>query len=709
MKYKLIPTIKLAIILACFFMVLLLVTGVGTYIYFSRQITSKTLIVNNNNTGVVVQDRTGKTFFTFYEGKQRDIVPLSEISPYLQNAVIAVEDKEFYQHPGISVRGIVRSIITNVKKRDLAFGGSTITQQLVKNALLTPTKSFLRKYQEVILATEIERRFTKKEILEMYLNSVYFGEGAFGAEEASLRYFGKSAKDLNLTEASLLAGLVPAPTIFSPYNGGRKASIERQRLVLKSMLSLNMISKDEYEKSLLTPLVLKYINPEMNNNAPHFAIMVKDFLIKKFGEEKITRSGFIVKTTLDLQLQEYAEKVVADNVALLTSNNVSNAAAVVMEPQNREVLALVGSTDWSNSSFGKVNMAEWPRQPGSSFKPIVYATAFETRAITPGTVLKDAPTTFRQNGSPDPEYKPKNYDGKYRGNVLPRRALANSLNIPSVSVMSKVPIQTVLEESKKLGITTLKDPSNYGLSLVLGTGEIPLIEMTNAYATFADYGESQETVIVSEIWDKEGKLIYTPNPAPQQVFSKETSFLISSILSDARARREVFGNALSVNRPAAVKTGTTENYRDAWTIGYTPEVVVGVWVGNNDGSFMDAVAGSLGAAPIWKSLITHYTNGKPVTSFEKPDGLVSLSICSNNGLRAGATSSAQMEFFIKGTEPAGKCNFTARVETLKTTSIPQETPSITPPQEPTLPPQQNSEDDKKNEENEGKKKDKDEE
>jgi 1A family penicillin-binding protein len=641
--------IKLSLLAITF---LLTFIPIFTYVYFARDLTSKERVMNRNDTGIMLVDRENKPFFTFYSAKNKVFVPLSNIPQSTQKAVIAVEDKEFYSHPGFSIKGIARSIIVNTQNRDVVSGGSTLTQQLVKNSLLTPSRDLMRKYQEIVLAEELERRFSKDEILEMYLNSVYFGQGSFGIGEAAQTYFGKNASELTLAESALLAGILPAP---SKYSSDDETVRERRSLVLTKMLEQGYINADQKTQAEKTKINLQEKDSDLNSHAQHFAFMVRDELIQKYGEEKMARSGFKVRTSLNLDWQEYAEGVVANQVKKLAPNRVSNGAAVVMDPKTGEILTLVGSANWDNDNFGKVNVATSLRQPGSAFKPIVYAAGFEKRIITPGTVLKDEPVTYNIAGSPP--YRPQNYDKKFRGPVLPRRALSNSLNVPSVEVLSRVGLPTALDTAKRLGITTLEDPNRYGLSLVLGGGEIKLIDITNAYATFASNGLKNDPTTILEIDDKSGRDVYTFKPEPHRVIEEEVTFLISSILSDVSARAEVFGTALNISRPAAVKTGTTENYRDSLTLGYTPSLTIGVWVGNNDSTPMDNIAGSLGAAPIWKQLMEKFLSGTPVEKFTPPSNVTGLFVCRNNGLLLKeATTAGTLEYFIKGTEPKGTCN-----------------------------------------------------
>ncbi len=677
------PVVKKPLLISFIaFLGIIIMIPIFTYVYFARSLQSKEAIMNQNNSGITLLDRNDKPFFTFYEAKQKKIIPLEQIPTQLQQAVIASEDKEFYSHRGFSIKGIARALFADVKSQGIKQGGSTITQQLVKNALLNQKRSFLRKYQELVLAQEIERRYSKSEILEMYLNSVYFGEGAFGAQQAALTYFNKDAKDLTLAESSFLVGLLPAPSALSPFSGDADQAKKRQIIVLGEMVEQKSITSQQKDQAAAQKLVFnKSDNQELNVTAPHFALMVKQELIDKYGEEYVTRSGFKVKTTLNLDWQEYAENVVKNQVAQLKYNRATNGATVAIDPSNGEVMALVGSADWSNEEFGKYNIITAERQPGSSFKPIVYAEAIQRHTITAATNLQDEPTTFPGG------YKPKDYDGKYRGNVTARRALANSLNIPSVEVLQQLGVPTAIQAANRMGINSLKDPSNYGLSLVLGGGEVKPIELINAYAAFANGGMQYQPSMILEIKDKLDNVIFTVHHEPQRVASEEVSYIISSMLSDNNARQEVFGNALTISRQAAVKTGTTENYRDAWTIGYTPQIIVGVWVGNNDNAPMDNVAGSLGAAPIWRQLMERFLAGTPVVTFKKPLTIREVALCivktEKDGDKEKKTTSTYTEYFLPGTEPKDSC-MTPTPDQSPTpaantpTPTPQNTPTNTP-------------------------------
>lgn len=666
---------------AVFLLASFILIPILTYLYFVRDLSSKDKILNRNNAGVILLDRNGEPFFTFYEARTKKAVSYNDIPEDLRDAIVSVEDKNFYTHRGVSPTSVIRAVLTNLQEQELSIGGSTITQQLVKNALLSPDRNFLRKYQELILALDIERRYPKEDILEMYINTAYFGENAFGAEAAANAYFGKSAKDLSLAESALLAGVLPAPSAYSPISGSRERAFARQEIVLDEMEKQGYITAEEKNEALTEEISFNPQVEDLNVVAPHFALMVKDELINKYGEQKVSQSGFVVTTTLDLEYQEYAEGVVASQIARLRANDATNGASVALDPSTGEIVSLVGSHDWFDEDNGKINMAVRPRQPGSSFKPLVYAKALDEKKITPATELKDEAVTFGN-------YKPRNYDNKFRGEVLARFALANSLNIPALHVLNMIGLNSAINFAENLGITTLNDKTDYGLSFVLGSAEVPLTEMTSAYGVFASGGELTQRTTILKINDKNGREIYAHKPSPRRVLGRGVSFQISSILSDNIARSETFGNSLTISRQAAVKTGTTEDYKDALTIGYTPQIVVGVWVGNNDNTPMDSVAGSLGAAPIWRQLMEFYLRGKPTERFVKPANVDQQEVCKENGLRAlSATSSAYMEYFLPGTVPRGECNEaisatpTVEPDEENPTSAPEPTP--TPAQNPT--------------------------
>lgn len=661
---------------------LIMLTPLLVYIAFASDLSDKDRIMNRSKTGLTLLDREGQAFFSFYQSKDIEYVPLTEIPKSTQQALIASEDKNFYTNPGFSIRGMIRAFIVNTQSGEILQGGSTITQGLVKNQLLSSERSFLRKIQEIILANEINRRFSKDDVLEMYLNSAYFGEGAFGIENAAESYFGIRASDLTLAQSALLIGLLPAPSTLSPISNDPESAFSRQKIVLNEMVEDGYITGIQADQALSEKIIFSPVKEDLNVFAPHFALYVKNELIKKYGEENVIRQGMTVRTTINRDWQVYAESTVQNRVSALAGRNASNGSAVAIDPKTGEILIMVGSANWNNENFGKVNMAISPRQPGSSFKPIIYAAALERLIITPASILRDRPTTFPGN------YKPKNYDNRTRGPVTVRRALANSLNIPAVEVMQKTGIGDGLEMARRLGINSLsQNLSDHGLSLVLGTGEVSLVEMTGAYAVFANKGAYNKPTGIIEITDKYGKRIYKENPENRNALGEDVSFLISSILSDRNARAETFGSALNISRQAAVKTGTTEDYRDALTIGYTPNLAVGVWIGNNNNKPMDNIAGSLGAAPIWRDLAGYFLASLPNENFREPSNVIRRRVCPYIGTDTkSATSSAIMEYFISGTQPSFDCDRGKFTDELSPTAAQDISETPSPTSEPTASP-----------------------
>ncbi len=654
------PKKKLLYFFSIIFIILIIIPP-ATYLYFANDLKSKDSVMNRQETGLTLLDRNGQPFYTFDLAKSISYIPVTDIPDSTQHALVAAEDRTFYTDPGFSVTGIARAFLADIFARKVVQGGSTITQELAKNAFLSSSQNVFRKYQELVLAAELNRRFSKQDILELYLNSVYFGEGAFGIQNAAQTYFGIPAKDLDLAQSALLIGVLPAPSVYSPLSNSPDLALQRQKIVLQAMATNEYITQaqaDQAESETLAYNTNK--TPTDDLVAPHFAQYIRNQLIKQYGEEKVVRDGFRVTTTMDRKLQEYAEKSVTQQINNLRYDHAGNGAAVALNPKNGQILAMVGSYDWTDPKFGQTNMAVTPRQPGSSFKPIIYGRALDDHIITPATVLQDVATTFPGN------YKPHDYDFRYRGNVTVRRALANSLNIPAVEVMEKVGVPNGIDEAKKLGITTLNSATNYGLSFVLGSGEVQLLQMTDVYATFADQGVYHDTTGVIQIQDKYGNTVAAPadffsflmylnplnwfgsggNHNNQQVISPEAAYLITSILSDNNARAEEFGGALTLNRTAAVKTGTTDNFKDALTLGYTPSLVVGVWVGNNDDKPMDNIAGSLGAAPIWRNIMEYYLASKPIEQFSMPSSILTEDVCPY-----GPYTRGYMEYFINGTQP----------------------------------------------------------
>jgi len=564
-----------------------------------------------------IYDRTGQTIlYEIHGGQKRTLVSLKDIPDSVKNATIAIEDKDFYKHGGFSLWAIFRTIVTDILFHKSA-GASTLTQQFIKNAVLTNEKTYTRKIKEIILAYQIEKRFSKDEILQMYLNEIPYGSTAYGVEAASQRYFGKSIKETNLAEAAILAALPQAP---SRYWANRDLLIARQRYILDLMVKQNYISKEEAETAKNYKLVFK----EQTDNiiAPHFVMYVKELLAEKYSEKMIEQEGLKIYTTLDLYKQNIAEQVIKQRTpANQDKYQATNAALVSIDPKTGQILAMVGSKDYfDNEIDGQVNVALQPRQPGSSFKPIVYTAAF-IKGYTPDTILYDVVTNFSTD--PTKPYEPHNYDDKEHGPVTMKQALAGSLNIPAVKTIYLTGIDNVLNLAEKLGYTTFTDRSRFGLSLVLGGGEVKLLEHTNAFSAFAREGILHPTTAILKIENKDGKTIEEYQDKSDQIIDARFARLTNNILSDNSARAYIFGenNYLTLGaRPVAAKTGTTNDYRDAWTIGYTPSIVTGVWVGNNNNTAMKRGAdGSMVAAPIWHDYMQKVLGDTPIEAFNQPE------------------------------------------------------------------------------------------
>jgi 1A family penicillin-binding protein len=640
---------KKVLVIAAPILAFLIITPLVTYAYYYNDIADQERLMNRNNTGVVLMDKNGETFYNTGRAQHRDLIPLNEISDNMEHALVASEDKDFYTHSGFSITGILRALYDNVVSREITGGGSTLTQQLAKITLLTEEQTILRKYQELAISVAIEQRYSKEQILDMYLNSAFFGGTTFGIEDAAKKYFGKLPKDLDLAQSAMLVGILPAPNAYSPVTGNPEYAKERQTTVLTRMVTNGYITEAEKNAALAEELTYAP-QADTANVAPHFTEMVLKQLYDEYDEEKVIRSGYQVRTTLDLGLQRKLEANVASHMSYIQRNGGSNVGGVAIDPTSGEVRALVGSADWDNPDWGNVNMATTARQPGSSFKPIYYSEALAEGVITPATILQDVAKDF--NG-----YKPLDADRLFRGDVTVRSAISQSLNIPSVEVMERLGIEDSMKVANRLGISSVDANKNYGLSLALGSAEAPLIEMTNAYAAFANQGQQYNTTIIQKIDNKFDKTIFTAQEAAKQVISAEGAFLISNILSDNNARAPIFGSSLTVpGRTAAVKTGTTDNQRDAWTIGYTPQLAVGVWVGNNDNAAM-INGGSGMAGPIWVNTMKQALTGVPNTPFVVPPGIIQKPICYGSGaLSSGSGINTYNEYFLASALPVATCS-----------------------------------------------------
>ena len=616
----------------------------GAFIVFSRDLPSPDQIEDRFiSQSTKIYDRTGKVIlYDIFGEEKRTVIPFEEIPETVKQATIAIEDQNFYTHPGIDFKAIIRAGLEALKGERLR-GASTITQQFVKNSILSPERTITRKVKEIILALELERRYSKDEILGFYLNQIPYGSNAYGVEAAARTFFAKEAKDLTLAESALLAALPQAPSYYSPYGSHPEELKARQELVLEHMVNLNFVSPEEAEEARRERL--NFSETRTGINAPHFVFYVRDMLEEMYGEDYLARAGLKIITTLDWDLQQLAEKAVAEGAQRNEARGGYNAALVAIDPKTGQILSMVGSRDFNLEPIPAgctpglsckfepyVNVTTSSRQPGSSIKPFIYATAFK-KGFTDRTVLFDVPTEFNSFCSPqhvplvaDPNvecYHPRNYDGRFRGPVSLRTALANSINVPSVKLLHLAGVDDSINTAQDMGITTLGDRSRFGLSLVLGGGEVRLLELTAAYGVFATEGVRHPTTAILRIEDSQGKVIFEPNGEPSQVMDAEVTRLISNILSDNEARQPIFGPASSLyfkDRPVAAKTGTTNEFRDGWTLGYTPSLAVGIWAGNNDNTPLDQEPGAMVAAPIWREFLLGAFEAlkMPVESFTPP-------------------------------------------------------------------------------------------
>lgn len=570
-------------------------------------------------------DRNGTLLYRLYEGKNRTLVNLSQIPKHLIEATIAIEDQNFYQHIGVDPKAIVRALYHNLQTGNQE-GGSTLTQQLIKNSLLTPKKSYVRKIKEAILAVWTETIYSKEQILQMYYNEAPYGGAIVGIAAAAQTYFDKQPSELNLAESAFLAGLPASPTQFSPYGPNPQLAKLRQKNILEKMVKYKYITQNEADEAYAQDLRIK---PLVNNiYAPHFVFYIRDLLVEKFGPRTVSQGGLKVYTTLDLNLQQKVEKIVKDEVDGLLALNVQNAAAMVSDSKTGQILAMVGSRDYHYPNFGNFNAALALRQPGSSIKPVTYAAAFKN-GFSPSNIILDTPVSFGDEWGNS--YSPVNYDGKFRGPVTLRQALGNSLNIPAVKLLASIGITPMVQTARDLGITTFDNPQRFGLSLTLGSAEVRMIEMMGAYGTFSQMGKLNTPTGILKITSSKGDTIEEYKDSSKEVLSPAIAFLIANILSDDNARSLAFGVNSLLNIPGyevAVKTGTSDNKRDNWTFGFTPNYVTGVWVGNPDNSPMNPrlASGITGAAPIWNKIMHTLLDGSTPLSFEKPAGIAEITI-----------------------------------------------------------------------------------
>lgn len=669
--------IALTLIILAFFAVL---------IYLYKQLPSPSNLTSSENFPVSTQvfDRNGKLLYEIYGNENRIPIKVNELPKYVLQATVAIEDKGFYSHHGLDIRGLLRASINNFSGGNTQ-GGSTITQQLVKNALLSNEKTLQRKIKEAILAMMTEIIYSKEEIIEMYLNYISYGGTAVGIEAAANKYFDKSAKDLSLAEASLLAGLPQSPTIYSPFGSNPERSKNRQKEVLRRMVEDKYITNAEAASA--ESEVLNFAIKRDDIKAPHFVFYIKDLLYEKYGEKMVETGGLRVKTTLDLDLQETAQASLSSELTKLASLKVGNGAAIVTKPNTGEILAMIGSKDYFNSEAdGQVNVVLSLRQPGSSIKPLMYATAFAEKTLNPGSMLLDVPTCFKVNGQK--EYCPKNYNGGFSGPVTIRQSLGNSLNIPAVKALATIGVKKFMDQAKAMGINTWTDPANYGLSLTLGGGEVKMIELAEAFGVLANQGVKVPLNGILEISNYKGEVLEkydeestktdlaylneneltTEQGQLKRVMERAPAYLISHILQDNNARLAAFGSNSELvikNKIVSAKTGTTNDLRDNWTIGYTPEFLTIVWVGNNNSKSMSYLAsGITGAAPIWHDIMQSVLQNQETIWPERPADVKMGNVCltgmpAKNGLGkmmiAGDNDETSIGVVNSDTDPVASC------------------------------------------------------
>ncbi len=625
---------------------------------YNNVLSSPTLLLNQKDVGTTILDRNGVVLFQGYGAENRQNISFNQMPTSIKQATLAAEDPGFYSDPGFSLRGTARAAYQDITHRDSSQGGSTITQQLVKNTLLNDQKSLTRKYQEVVLSVDMDHRYSKDQILQMYLNTVYYGEGAYGIQSAAETYFHKPASDLTLEESATLAGLPQSPSLYDPAINPDAAK-GRRDYVLDRMQHLGYATKTAATQAEAQPMVAGTENSSIK--APHFVFYVLSLLQKQYGENMIEHGGITVRTTLDYSQQVQAQEIVTNQVATLASHHVTNGGLISLDPHNGDILSMVGSVNYNQPGWGAVNTMLSQLQPGSSFKPIAYAEAF-LKGWSGATQVEDQPVCFPIAGQAP--YCPEDYDLKWRGPVLLRRALANSLNIPALHVLQFAGLSDTIALGHAMGLQAPSlegDPNQYGLPLVLGAGDVRPIDMAAVYATFDEGGKTVVPRAILSVTDKYSKDITKPQTtgAGKQVLDPRVAYMLTNILSDNKARQEDFGvnNPLQLDRPAAAKTGTTNNFDDNWTDGYTPNLVAVVWVGNNDHTPMQNVDGITGAAPIWHNYMEMASAGTPVQQFSVPAGMVFASVCpADGGLDTNPNDpSAIDEVFIAGQAPTKPC------------------------------------------------------
>ncbi len=632
------------------------------FAWYAKDLPKPNKIVRHEGFATKIFDRDGELLYDVFADQRRVPVEIDEVPEDLRHATIAIEDKNFYEHSGFDLLGWVRALYRIVVYRRLE-GGSTLTQQLVKNVLLSPKRTIGRKVKEFVLAVQIENKYTKDEILQMYLNEAPYGGTAWGVEAAAEMYFGKHVADLDLVESAILAGLPQRPSFYSPYSDHPDAWKGRTQHVLRRMREDGYVSKEKEEEALEKLDEVDFATPSQEMKAPHFVMYVKRQLEEKYGRRLIEQGGLKITTSLDWKLQEEAQEIVKTEIEKVEEPlHITNGAAMVMDPTTGEILSMVGSKDFFAEDYdGQVNVTLSKRQPGSSIKPITYVTAFK-KGYNPATMIVDAETRF-SGGTGGKDYVPKNYDGKFHGPVQVRQALGSSLNIPAVKMLAMTGLENVLQTAYEMGFDYLKPTDatmrRLGLSFTLGGGEVRLIDMASAYSTFANSGKKVSPVSILKVEDRQGNVLEEFKPIKgEQVLSPGEAYLITDILSDNNARLLTFGQNSLLNMPGrtvAVKTGTTDDMRDNWAIGWTPKFITAVWVGNNDNSTMKRVASGIsGASPIWRQIMLAIFRENPVREFEVPDNVINQEVDVISGYPAHDDFPSRNEYFVKGTIPQGE-------------------------------------------------------
>ncbi|MDD4106607.1 MAG: PBP1A family penicillin-binding protein [Candidatus Shapirobacteria bacterium] len=631
--------------LSSFVLIIIIGSTALFYLIILKDLPKVDLIYNPPNLSTVITDRNNKILYKFYENENRTWKTLEQIPQDLIEATIAIEDKNFYNHHGLSIKGLITAVKYNFKKNgeDKPRGGSTITQQLVKNVFLSSEKTLKRKIREAVLTLKLENKLSKDEILERYLNQVSYGGEAYGVQEASLKYFGKNVEDINLIEAAYLAGLPAAPSSYSPYGNDPGLGVKRAKHVIEEMVKNGYLTENEAENWLNEKINIK--NNLKKIMAPHFVFYIKNILETEYGYTNLEKQGLTIKTSLDLETQNLAEEIVAEEIGKVKKLNIKNGASLVVDVKSGDILAMVGSKNYYAKDIdGKYNVATALRQPGSSIKPINYLLALKN-GFSLSSTIDDSPVVYKIKGQKP--YSPQNYNGKYMGRVTLRTALASSLNIPSVKLLEKNGVNEMIDLASDMGITTWEERNRFGLSLALGSGEIKMTEISQAYSIFANLGEKIEINPILEIKTYLGESIYQKEIKTKTVVEPEYAYMINDVLSDNQARSPIFGSNSKLvikDRTVAVKTGTTNNLKDNWCVGWTPEVLVAVWVGNNSGEPMSWVAsGVSGATPIWNRIMTKILENKENVSWVIPNNLIKKNICN------------KQEWTITGSEIAVSC------------------------------------------------------